>query len=438
MLKNQAVIALAGLAALETLFAAMARLGDLKLHVIETIILALAAGAVYCVALYALEHSREHRAAFWLILAGALLFRLTLAPLPPTLSTDMYRYRWDGRVQNAGWNPYAINALDPRLAPLRDSTWAGMPGPEVPAIYPPLAELIFRGTARITHSPLGFKAPFVLADLLVVAMLAGWLRSSGGRNYQLAVYAWSPLIIVEFAASGHSDALAIVFLVAALLIIRRRPGVSSTVAMTAATLVKLFPITLLPLAVRLAGWPRRLRGWVAAAAACALAVACAWPYRSAAGQLPATFSYYQRIWQNYNPSLYGVLLWITGRPRVAGGIGEAVVLALSVWVAWRKIEPVRAAFLVVGTILMFAPNGYSWYFTWIVPLLCFFPSPAWILLTVLQFLSYNVLIAYQVTGEFRFAPLFQWLTYAPFYALLVAELVGRRGAVARSATTIGA
>src|SRR5271169_1947097 len=85
MLKNQAVIALIGLAALELEFAAMARLGDLKLHVIETIILALAAGAIYCVALYALEHSPENRAAFWLILAGALLFRLTLAPLPPTL-----------------------------------------------------------------------------------------------------------------------------------------------------------------------------------------------------------------------------------------------------------------------------------------------------------------------------------------------------------------
>jgi alpha-1,6-mannosyltransferase len=437
MLKNQAVIALIGLAALELEFAAMARLGDLKLHVIETIILALAAGAIYCVALYALEHSREHRAAFWLILAGALLFRLTLAPLPPTLSTDMYRYRWDGRVQNAGWNPYSVNALDPRLKSLRDSTWAGMPGPEVPAIYPPLAELIFRGTARITQSPLGFKTPFVLADLLVVAMLAGWLRSSGGRNYQLAVYAWSPLIIVEFAASGHSDALAIAFFVAALVIIRRRPGVSSTVAMMAGALCKLFPITLLPLAVRLAGWPRRLRGWVAAAAAGALAAACAWPYRSAAGQLPETFAYYRRIWQNYNPSLYGVLLWLTGRPAVAAGIGEAAVLILALWVAARKIEPVRAAFLVVGAILMFAPNGYSWYFTWIVPLLCFFPSPAWILLTVLQFLSYNVLIAYQITGEFRFAPLFQWLTYAPFYALLIWELVGKRGAFGLEAATSG-
>ena len=51
----QTAIALVALLALEGLFAAMARLGDLKLHAIETIALALAAGVVYIVALYALE-----------------------------------------------------------------------------------------------------------------------------------------------------------------------------------------------------------------------------------------------------------------------------------------------------------------------------------------------------------------------------------------------
>jgi hypothetical protein len=41
------------------------------------------------------------------------------------------------------------------------------------------------------------------------------------------------------------------------------------------------------------------------------------------------------------------------------------------------------------------------------------------LLTVLQFLSYNVLIGYGILGQFKFDPLMQWLVYAPFYGLLV-------------------
>lgn len=93
-----------------------------------------------------------------------------------------------------------MSALDPRLVSLRDPTWAGMPGPEVPAIDPPLAELIFRATARFTRGLHGFKTPFVLADLLVVAMrrVAALQRR---RNYQLAVCAWSPLVIVDFVGS---------------------------------------------------------------------------------------------------------------------------------------------------------------------------------------------------------------------------------------------
>jgi hypothetical protein len=91
--------------------------------------------------------------------------------------------------------------------------------------------------------------------------------------------------------------------------------------------------------------------------------------------------------------------------------------------AWKKAEPARAAFLLLGTILAFSPNGYSWYFTWIVPLLCFFPNPAWLMLTVLQFLSYKVLIGYGILSVFRSDPWMQWLTYVPFYLLLAGQWI---------------
>jgi hypothetical protein len=43
------------------------------------------------------------------------------------------------------------------------------------------------------------------------------------------------------------------------------------------------------------------------------------------------------------------------------------------------------------------------------------------MLTVLQFLSYNVLIGYGILGIFKFDPFMQWLVYFPFYLLLVAH-----------------
>jgi len=90
---SQTSVAIAGTLILEALFAFMAGLGDLKVEVIKTIAVALAAGVVYLIALYALEHSAKRRPALWIIVAGAIVFRLTLYSLTPSLSTDIQRYR---------------------------------------------------------------------------------------------------------------------------------------------------------------------------------------------------------------------------------------------------------------------------------------------------------------------------------------------------------
>ena len=421
--RTQVYIALAGVVVLEILFAAMYRLNDLKLHVIEFIVLALAAGAVYLVALYTLEHAGEHRAAFWLILAGGLLFRLTLVPLEPSLSTDLYRYRWDGHIQAAGWNPYAVRPDDPRLLSLRDPHWYEMPAPDMPTIYPPVAELVFhlawRLTSQMPRAVIAFKTPMILADLSILAMLAWWFRRTGEKNFRLAVYAWNPLVIVEFAGSGHNDALALAFVLAAVLIIRRYPAVSTTL-LTAGALTKAFPAVLLPLWLRKAGWPRTRAGWICALGAVATAAVCIAPYWRALGVVAANVQNFERYRRNYHASLYTVLDWFTGVPEISAGLGVGVVWGLALWLAARRAESMRAAYLLFGAILLLSPNGYSWYFTWMVPLLCFFPNPAWLLLTVLQFLSYNVLIDYGINGRWHFDPFFQWLCYGPFYALLVA------------------
>jgi hypothetical protein len=427
----QFLIALIAIVALESVFVAMARLGDLSVHIPEFMALALGAGVLYFIALYALEHTRDNRAVMWLVLLGALAFRLTLFPHPPSLSTDIHRYRWEGHVQNAGWNPYAVTPTDPRLAPLRDPGWNVMPAPEIPTMYPPLSELVFRATWRVLPDPVGFKLPFLLADLAVAAMLAGWIRSTGGRNYQVAIYAWNPLVIVEFASSGHNDALAIAGVVATLLIIRRFPAMS-TLTLTAGALAKAFPATLLPLALFRAGWPARLRGWLAAMGCAALSAICIWPFRNGWREFLHMLKYYQVIWRNYHSSVYPVLLWLTGSHEVAAGVGEGVVLGLALWLAVRRYDPTRAAFLLIGTVLLFAPNGYSWYFTWIVPLLCFFPSPAWLLLTVLQFLSYKIFINYRAYGYWQFDPFFQWLCYGPFYVFLGWEILRRKKTTGQS------
>jgi hypothetical protein len=232
-------------------------------------------------------------------------------------------------------------------------------------------------------------------------------------------------VVIEFAASGHHDALAIAAVFAASLLIIRGRGTLSTLALAVGTLVKVFPIVLFPLWLRRAGWPSRSAGWgwLNALAALALAAACLWPYWAAWPQLLQSLSYYESGWRYNNPSLYALLDLFSGSPDLASGIGIGVVAGLSVWVAARRLDSVRAACILFGAILMLSPNANPWYFTWLVPFLAFFPNPAWLLLTVLQLLSYHVLIDYQASGAYQFKPFYLWLTYGPFYALLLWWLI---------------
>ena len=412
--------ALASAAALEALFLILLRFANLKVHVVETIAVAFAAGIVYLFALYLMEHAAEHPVLLWIVLAAALIFRLTLVPIYPTLSDDLFRYRWDGIIQQGGWNPHIVAPEDPRLAGFRDSWWPQVSNQEMPNIYPPLTELVLRATASFSHHPLAFKAPFLLAEGLLLVLLATWIRRTGRRSFTLAVYAWNPLVVVEFAGSGHNDPLAMLFSVAALLMIIERRVIVSTLALGAAVLSKFFPILLAPLWLRRIGWPRAARSWLALTLAGVMAALVSWPYRAAWPGMLHLFQRFREHWVN-NASLFSILGWFSGSDDWAFGISVGVVAGMALWAALRNLEPPRAAYLLFAAVPLLSQNAFSWYFLWVVPLLVFYSNPAWLMLTVLQFLSYHVLIGYAATGAWKFDPFFLWLEYAPFYALLAAQ-----------------
>jgi hypothetical protein len=420
---------LAAGAVLEALYLRMHSLYYLKNHAIAFIVLALGAGIVYLIALYGFDHTQASSASFILLIFAALVFRATLWPMEPTLSDDLQRYRWDAKVQANGWNPYAIAPQDPRLAYLRDHYYEIMPGRETPTIYPPATELLYRATWKLFPGPIAFKVPFAAADVLVLLLLAWNFRSEKDRAFRVAVYAWNPLVIVEYAASGHNDVLALLGIVGGLALLKKRPTLASA-SIVLATMAKAFPAVLLPLWIRRAGWPEKRSGWWAALLAGAVSVLVFLPYRDGLGALRQDLTHYEANWKNYHASLYTVIDWLTGGgTRIPALVAAAVIWGLALWLAWKREEPSRAAYLLIGTSLAFWPNGYPWYFTWIVPLLCFFPNPAWLLLSVLQFLSYNVLIGYGILGQFKFDPFQQWLVYTPFYVLLVGGWLLRRNRI---------
>jgi len=114
---------------------------------------------------------------FW---AGALLAQLVLAGMAP--SDDIWRCMWEEHIQRAGLSPYALAPDAPESQLLRTPWWDLINHPGTSAIYPPLAQLLFRFVAMVSTSVLAFKLLVVSADLAV----CGLLTRQWGRRRALA------------------------------------------------------------------------------------------------------------------------------------------------------------------------------------------------------------------------------------------------------------
>src|SRR5262249_40072484 len=96
----------------------------------------LAAFGFYALALFRLPRYAALPRVGGAVFAVALAARAALLPAPPSLSDDIYRYAWEGRVLLHGGNPYRQSPLDPALAGLRDSRiFPGVNHPELATIY---------------------------------------------------------------------------------------------------------------------------------------------------------------------------------------------------------------------------------------------------------------------------------------------------------------
>ncbi|MGH9804064.1 MAG: hypothetical protein ACRD4D_02745, partial [Candidatus Acidiferrales bacterium] len=119
-------------------------------NLVESVAVLWVAAAVYLAAVWLVFSWRETtRGALLVVLVAAAVFRLTLLPLAPSLSDDLYRYQWEGQVQLAGHNPYLATPSDSELAGLRPPLYDRLPGKELPTAYGPAVELLFRLAAYV-------------------------------------------------------------------------------------------------------------------------------------------------------------------------------------------------------------------------------------------------------------------------------------------------
>ncbi len=416
---------------------ALAATRDLSERPLLTLILLILAFAFYARAASRLELVAAAPA----ILFVSVVLRALLLPLPPTLSDDMLRYTWDGKVVRSGLNPYLLAPEAPELGALRDELWQRMPHRQVPTVYPPLALAAFSAGSALPRPLLSLKI------LLVLVELAGcWLLIRLARQLELPAgraiwYCWNPLVCLEVAGMGHVDAMVATASVAAVFFLTgRRRLVPGAAAAAAGVLSKLVPLVALPMWARQSGRP-------AAYLAVALVLVSLFmlPIFVAAGGVPPGLVTYGVSWE-FNGPIYEPL-WrsfervalddavkrgldelkgLTGRhdfwnrfypyayPQLlaklllAGAFSVAVVLSL------RIRHPVLGSGFLFGSLVLCAATVYPWYLLWVLPFAALARHRAWLALSALMPLSY--------LPQLMDVPLYPWFylgLWGPFFLLLI-------------------
>jgi alpha-1,6-mannosyltransferase len=346
---------------------------------------------------YRLNTRTANDQSLWTVLLVAAVMRLGMVWVDNYLSSDIYRYVWDGRVQAAGINPYRYVPAAPELTFLRDvSIFPHINRRDYAVtIYPPAAQIIFFLVTRLGESVIIMKVVLLIFDAVTIASLIAILRLLGKPPSCVVAYAWHPLPVWEIAVNGHIDAVMVAILTVSLWAALRGRNLLACVLASIGALVK--PTALLALPVFWKPW-----SWRLPLAAVTTILVLYLPYISVGWGVLGFLSGYAReegITTGDGFWLVSVLQHITG-PLTAGhwlylsacGIFLAALFLRAGFRADRAPQVTISvlAQMVFAFLFLLSPI-YPWYFLALVPFLALTPTLGlWILATG-AFILYDVI-----------------------------------------------
>ena len=430
-------IVIAGLV-IEVLCIRIASLGDIMQHIPQFSLMYSAAFVAYLFAVFlvsknaalSVKNSNISKKIIWVILVFSLVFRLTL--LPATPSNDIFRYLWEGKIQLHGINPYSQPPVSLNLEHLRDNFFSGISHKHLTAIYPPLTLMVFAIADFISHSFVSIKSAFLLFDILSIFVLIKYLKVMKKEPANVLIYAWSPLVLISFAARGHCDSLQIFFVMLALYLYSIRKNAKSVVSISLAVMSKFVSIIIVPFLI-----PRKKFRYLAILFLVIILLYL--PYCSAVKGLFSTLFQFGTQYR-YNDSIHFLIFYVSlGSPFISKIITSSIFVAMLLYLYKKYLDNesfkprlhqddniLRFVFLAIGTLLILAPTVHPWYLTWIVPFLCFYHNRAWLVLTgtvvFYYFMNYPLfskLIEYNNEWVWQEVHWLKLPEYLPFYFLLL-------------------
>ncbi len=373
---------------------------------------------VYLAAVLVVRTQPVNRATMGIIVPFSVAMFAVTYLTKPYLSSDIYRYVWDGMVQHHFINPYRYVPGNPALTSLR------APNQEIfdninrrdyaPTIYPPVAQMMYWLATYFAPSVAAMKLLMLGFLALTAWVLALLLKQLGRSTSDLLILLWCPLLVWEIGCAGHVDAAVCGLISLALLFRLRRQPALCGLFLGMAVMTKFYPLLLLP-----ALYQRR--DWKMPAAVAGVCVAGYALYSSVGWRVLGFMQGYTKeegidsgsrfFLLNYVHSLPG----LAEIPNTAFTAFSAAVLACLVFWAWRygtgdapldasvvghrrtDSLPVpafakAAAMLAFALMLLFSPH-YAWYNVWLIPFTVLLPCLPLLCYTMAFFYGYTTALA---------------------------------------------
>jgi hypothetical protein len=347
----------------------------------------------------------------------AAVWHIEFLRAPAGADDDIHRYVWDGRLQRLGYNPYLVIPSDPAVRGLHTAETRDLNNPDLPSPYPPGAQLFFRAVTAIQESTLALKIAFAVCEFAIVFVLLDVLRYNREGAHLVLAYAWSPLLAIEVAGSGHVDIVGALFLLVSAAALARRWRTTAALGFALAVAVKLLPIVLLPIY-----WKRiRIRD----AALAALVVGLLYLPFLNHGYIPiGSLGKYVQNWR-FNGPVFAMLDHVAP-PQLLAGLAVLAGLATAAWLRNNAPESSPDIFAwPMAASLLCAPAVFPWYLLWLLP---FLRSPSTLLIIVWTVSIIPVYVQWHLRALGRpWGPLPGWVMLLEFGCVaLVAVMIALR------------
>ena len=322
----------------------------------------------------------------------SIAFRISLLFLVPNLSDDFYRFIWDGRLFNAGINPFeqlpTFYINHPEAAPpgINQELFDKLNSKEYFTIYPPVNQLAFIIATWISSTVQGaaivMRLFIIAAEIGSLYVIKRLLKAYHLPAKNILFYALNPLVILELTGSLHFEAIAIFFVLLSVYLLKKRRSIFSALSFALSVCTKLNPLIFLPLMATRLSFSKTLKYYLFTALFIVMFFMPLYDIHFIKGITSSFSLYFQKF--EFNASIYYLIRAVGYYVKGYNIIGTAgkflalttiVVILLYTFFEWRKhrvnapYQSKRNGNLLVSFLwiyfmyLVFSTTLHPWYVT---------------------------------------------------------------------------